>query len=62
MGLVKSIKCTVKETGGCMNIEDDCTKYKEKSCFINSIGNSCFWDNNVCKEKTCFNAPITYST
>ncbi|CAD8160435.1 unnamed protein product [Paramecium octaurelia] len=62
MGVLKSIKCTAKETGGCINIEDDCTKYTEKGCVVNSLGNSCFWDNAACKEKTCVNAPTTYNT
>ncbi|CAD8081705.1 unnamed protein product [Paramecium sonneborni] len=62
MGKVKSIQCTVKETGGCINIESDCTKQTEKGCVINTLGNTCFWDNGQCKEKTCINAPTSYST
>ncbi|CAD8069691.1 unnamed protein product [Paramecium primaurelia] len=61
-GQIKMLKCTAKEGGGCMDITSDCASLQKLGCVQNQLGNDCFWDGSSCKDKTCTNAPNTYTT
>ncbi|CAD8170625.1 unnamed protein product [Paramecium octaurelia] len=57
-------KCTVAESGGCVDSGDACSNQKlEIQCvWDKSKLQSCAWVNQKCVSRICSNAPATYTT
>ncbi|CAD8170519.1 unnamed protein product [Paramecium octaurelia] len=56
--------CTMKNGGGCEVSGENCENQKfEGACLTNlDQKTKCIWDTNICKDKTCINAPQTNTT
>lgn len=53
--------CITKEGGGCIQNRECAVANIEIACSKDINGFDCIWNGN-CKEKTCDNAPSTFTT
>ncbi|CAK59269.1 unnamed protein product (macronuclear) [Paramecium tetraurelia] len=54
-------KCTVNNNSQCVDLSAECGDYTfEDQCKLTSSQVKCAWSNNICREVSCEDAPLSY--